>query len=318
MRIVFMGSPAFAVPSLEALLRAGHDVSLVVTRPPRKAGRGQRERQPAVATAAFRLGLPLHQPERIRSSDAVERISGARPDVVVVAAYGQILPPSVLGIPRLGCLNVHPSLLPRHRGASPFAGAILASDRETGVSIMLMDEGMDTGPLLSRVRTPITDMDDEVTLSSRLASLGAQLLVETLPRWATGGMSPEPQDPAQVTLTRPVTRADGILHWNESARDLWRRVRAYAEWPQGYTWWRGKLLRVHTAAYDTAAEGEPGLVEPWGSRQRAPVAAAIGTGEGVLLPTVVRLEGRRPLAIDAFLRGYPAFIGSRLESSGPA
>lgn len=316
LRVVFMGSPAFAVPSLLALHQAGHDLPLVVTSPPRKAGRGQRQTQPPVATAATELGIAIYQPERIGSPDALERIAAAAPDAIVVAAYGQILPPGALAIPPLGCLNVHPSLLPRHRGASPISAAILAGDAETGVSIMLMDEHVDTGPVLGGALAPIQDADDELTLSPRLATLGAQLLVDTLPGWAAGTVQPQPQDPSRATLTRPTTRADGILHWDHPARDLWRRVRAYAAWPGGLTWWRGRLLRIQAATHDPTVEGEPGLVQPWG--QRRATAAAIGTGKGVLLPTVVALESRRPMAIDAFLRGYPRFLGSRLESSGPA
>lgn len=299
---------------MNALLSAGHTVALAVTRPPRPAGRGRQQTQPPVARRALEAGLQLYQPERIRATDALERIARVQPDVLVVVAYGLILPPSVLAIPRLGCLNVHASLLPRHRGAAPISAALLDGDPETGVSMMLMDEGMDTGPVVARRSTPIASADDEITLSDRLAGLGADLLSETLPAWAAGSIHPEPQDEARATLTRPTTRADGILDWTRPAVELWRRVRAYAGWPQGLTWWAGQLLHICSAGYDEAAHGAPGVVQPWGPRQRAPTAAAIGTGAGVLLPVVVSLAGRRPMPIDAFLRGHPAFIGSVLET----
>jgi methionyl-tRNA formyltransferase len=316
LRIVFLGTPEFAVPSLKALLGAGHLVALVVTRPPREAGRGRRQTQPPVARIALQIGLPLYQPERVRATEVAERIADAQPDLLLVVAYGQILPPAVLAIPRLGCLNVHASLLPRHRGASPISAALLGGDTETGVSVMLMDEGMDTGPVLARRSTSVAPVDDEITLTERLAAMGAELLTETLPRWARGEIQPEAQDQARVTLTRPTTRSDGTLDWTQPAVELCRRVRAFAAWPQGLTWWKGQLLHICSAGYDEAAMGVPGIVQAWGPRQRAPVAAAVGTGAGVLLPVVVGLQGRRPTPIDAFLRGHPGFIGSTLQTVG--
>lgn len=312
LRTVFMGTPALAVPSLRALVAAGHDVALVVTQAARPAGRGRHEAQPPVATAAAELGIPIIQPDRVRAPDALDHIAREEPDAIVVAAYGQILPAALLAIPRLGCINVHPSLLPRYRGASPISAAILEGDASTGVSIMLVDEGMDTGPVLSQIQTPIADADDQVSLTARLAELGAGLLVATLPRWAAGEVRAQPQDAAHATVTRRTTPADGILRWAEPAVALWRRVRAYAEWPQAFTSWEGKRLRILTAAYDPSLAAEPGAVVPAGPRARSPVAAAIGTGEGALLPQTVGLEGRRALPIDAFLRGHPTFIGARL------
>jgi methionyl-tRNA formyltransferase len=315
MRIVFMGSPLLAVPSLRALVEAGHEVRLVVTQVARPAGRGRRELQPPVAMAAAELGIAITQPERVRAPESLERIGREAPDAIVVAAYGQILPPALLAIPRLGCINVHPSLLPRHRGTSPISAAILAGDPVTGVSIMLMEAGMDTGPVLSQTTTAIADTDDQVTLTARLAELGAGLLVETLARWAIGDVKPQPQDAAVATVTRRTTPADGLLNWNEPAIALWRRVRAYAEWPQAFTAWEGKRLRILAADHDSALSAEPGRVLAVGARVRSPAAAAIGTREGVLLPRIVGLEGRKALSVDTFLRGYPRLIGARLGSA---
>ena len=310
--VVFLGTAEFAVPSLERLVENGHRVTMVVTRAARPAGRGRRETQPPIADAATRLGLPLFQPERVRRTEAVAEIANERPDILVVAAYGQILPTSVLEIPRLGCLNVHASLLPRHRGASPISAAILAGDEVGGVSIMLMDAGMDTGPVIRQAATAIADQDDQQSLTARLATLGADLLVETIPSWASDAISPSPQDEALATLTRPTVRADGELDWTAPAVDLWRRIRAFSEWPQGFTSWNGKLLRIASATYDPTTQAEPGLVISHGPPRRVPNAAAIGTREGVLIPRMVVLEGRKPMPIDAFLAGHSSFIGSHL------
>jgi methionyl-tRNA formyltransferase len=315
MRVIFMGSPDLAVPSLRALVRAGHDICLAVTQPPHAAGRGRRERQPAVAVEAVSLGIDVFQPERVRRPEAVARLQAASPELIVVAAFGQILPSSILSIPRYGCVNVHPSLLPRHRGATPISGALLAGDAVTGVSIMLMDAGMDTGPVLAQVETTIADDDDQVTLTDQLARQGADLLVPTVERWVAGTLSAQPQDESQATLTPLTTRTDGALRWEEPARALWRRVRAYAEWPQGYTRWEGRLLRVRRAHLGEGAAA-PGEVIPWGAPTRVPTSAAVGTGEGVLVLDVVGLEGRQLLPIDAFLRGQPRLIGARLETEG--
>ncbi|MPZ13467.1 MAG: methionyl-tRNA formyltransferase [Chloroflexi bacterium] len=309
-----MGTPSLAVVSLRALAAAGTSVSLAVTQVARPAGRGRRETAPPVARAAAELGILHFQPDRIRDPDAVERLASEAPDVIVVVAYGQILPPAVLTIPRLGCINVHLSLLPRHRGASPVSGAILAGDEVTGVTIMLMDEGMDTGPIVAQRETPIAPEDDEATLRERLAALGADLLVETLPNWGDGRITSRPQDHARATVTRKVKREDALLNWGHPAIHLWQRIRAYAEWPQGHTFWEGKRLRIRTAAVDDSASAEPGLVIPWGPRTRSPSAVAIGTGQGVLVPKTLGLEGRQVVPIGAFLAGHPTFIGSHLPS----
>jgi methionyl-tRNA formyltransferase len=314
LRVVFMGSPPFAVPSLRALVNAGCQVTLAVTQPDHPAGRGRRPTAPAAAVAATSMGIPVFQPERLRRPEAVARIQEEHPDVIVISAYGQILSRGVLDIPRLGCVNVHPSLLPRHRGPSPIPAAILAGDSVTGASIMLLDEGLDSGPVLARVQVPIADDDDAATLMPGLADTGAQLLVETLPRWASGEIQPEPQNHDEATYSKLLTRADGALDWRQPAGDLWRRVRAVVEWPQAFTSWDGKLLRILAAGYDPSGSAEPGEVVPVGARVRVPTAAAIGTGAGLILPRVVGIEGRRPTPIDAFLRGYPGLIGARLST----
>jgi len=309
MRLVFMGTPDYAVPCLAALLEAGHQVLAVYTSPDRPRGRGRRLEPPPVKAFAQERGLPVHQPPSLRLPQAQEGLASLGPQAIVVAAYGKILPPQVLRIPPLGCLNVHPSLLPRHRGPSPVVTALLEGDAVTGVTVMLLDEGMDTGPILAQREEPILPEDTTPTLTERLFRLGAVLLVETLPRWAAGELTPRPQDPARATVTRLVRKEDGLIPWGASAERIARMVRAYQPWPGAYTRWRGQLLKVHQAEPLSPGHprGRPGEVLFLEGR-----GAVVVTGEGLLRLQRVQLEGKRPMAVEEFLRGHPAFIGSRL------
>ncbi len=247
LRIVFMGSPAFAVPSLDGLLAAGHDIVLVLAQPDRPAGRGRQPTPPPVAAFARERGLPLFQPPTLKPPEAFQRVREAAPDVIVVAAYGLILRREVLDLPPLGCLNIHASLLPRHRGAAPISAAILAGDPETGIGLMQMEVGLDTGPVLASVSTPIGPTDDTPTLTDRLALLGRDLLVETLPRWAEGAITPAPQDDTLATYAPKITREDARLDWSRPAVELERQVRAYRGWPDAFTTWQGKQVKVLAA-----------------------------------------------------------------------
>src|SRR5436190_7766161 len=222
LRVLFMGSPGFAVPSLEGLFDAGHEVALVLAQPDRPAGRGRQPTSPPVAAFARERGLPLFQPPSLKPPEAFARVRETAPDIVVVAAYGLILRREVLELPRLGCLNVHASLLPRHRGAAPVSAAILAGDAETGVCLMRMEVGLDTGPVLARLSTPIGPTDTTPTLTDRLAQLGRKVLDDTLPRWAAGEIVPEPQDDTLATYAPKITREDARLDWSLSAEELWR------------------------------------------------------------------------------------------------
>ncbi|HEY76831.1 MAG TPA: methionyl-tRNA formyltransferase [Thermoflexia bacterium] len=304
-----MGSPEFAVPSLKAVARAYRVVG-VVTQPDRPAGRGGRLRPPPVKVAAQELGVPIYQPESLRTTEAVERLAAWEPDVVVVAAFGQILPPSMLDLPRYGCLNVHASLLPRWRGAAPVAAAILAGDPVTGVTLMKMDEGVDTGPILAQRAEPIRPDDTTGSLTARLAQKGADLLLEVLPLYLNGDLVPRPQPEEGVTYCRPLKKEDGRLDWTRPAVELERRVRAMTPWPGAFTTWEGKHLKVLRAALLADWEGvePPGTVVPVGK------GAAVVAGEGALELLEVQLAGRRPLPIDAFLRGQRAFLGAMLGS----
>lgn len=321
LRLVFMGSPAFAVPSLEGLLEAGHTIALVLAQPDRPAGRGRQPTPPPVAAFARERGLPLFQPPSLKPPEAFARVREAAPDAIVVAAYGLILRREVLDLPPLGCLNVHASLLPRHRGAAPIPAAILAGDAETGVCIMRMEAGLDTGPVLACRSTPIAPSDDTPALTERLARLGRDLLVETLPRWAAGGLVPTPQDERLATYAPKIQREDARLDWTRPAEQLWRQVRAYRGWPDAFTTWQGKQLKVLAArpiARSSVAPSElpalaglpPGRVVlvPDGSAQRP----AVVTGDGLLVLEIVALEGKRPADAADVVRGYRALVGADL------
>lgn len=314
MRLVFMGTPEHALPCLEALLEAGHEVVGVCCPPDRPAGRGRRPQEPAVKRLAAQRGLAVFQYPSLRAADAQEGLRALRPEALVVAAYGKLLPKEILGIPSLGSLNVHPSLLPRHRGPSPVVTAILEGDEVTGVTVMLLDEGMDTGPILAQREAPVREEDTTPSLTARLFRLGAALLVEVLPRWARGDLQPRRQDEARATNTRLVRKEDGQVDWRAPAVRIERRIRAYQPWPGTYTWWRGSLLKVLQAeALPGAVVGaEPGQVVDLEGHQREPIVVA--TGEGLLLLQRVQLEGKRPVDMEEFLRGHAGFTGSRLPS----
>lgn len=309
MRIVFMGTPDFAIPCLEGLLQAGHEVVGVYCRPDKEVGRGQRVEAPPIKQFAAERGLPVFQPTSLRRKEAQAELSDLASEVAVVAAYGVLLPREVLDTPPLGCLNVHPSLLPRHRGPAPVVTAILEGDELTGVTIMLLDEGMDTGPILAQRQDLVHADDTAPVLTRRLFAQGAELLVETLPRWAAGGIEAAPQNEALATTTRRMTKEDGVLDWTASAEHLGRKVRAYEPWPGSYTSWQGKQLKVLAAH---AEKGE--AASPMGTVVEAAEGAAVVTGEGVLVLGQVQLEGRRGTPIREFLQGYPDFVGSKLPS----
>jgi methionyl-tRNA formyltransferase len=312
LRVVFMGSPEFAVPPLEKLVLNGYQVSAVYTRPDKPAGRGRGLVSPPVKLAAKSLGLEVVQPPSLKEAGVAEQLKQLKPDVIVVAAFGQILPRAVLDIPRLGAVNVHPSLLPRFRGASPVAAAILAGDEFSGVSIMLMDEGMDTGPLLARAQVPISAVDTTGSLSAKLSLVGASLLLEALCHYSREELNPQPQDEAGASSSGVITKEEGEIDWHLSAVDIGRRVRAFYPWPGCYTKWRGKKLDIIEALplnEEKAFKG--GEVVALSSKG----GFGIGTGDGVLGILRLKLEGKKALSADEFLRGQRDFMGAVLPSS---
>ena len=291
-----MGSPDFAVPCLEALA-GSYPVVGVVTQPDRPAGRGGSLRPPAVKEAALRLGLPVIQPEKLRQPEALEQLARWAPDVIVVAAFGQILRPNVLDLPRYGCVNVHGSLLPRWRGAAPLQAAILAGDRETGITIMKMDPGVDTGPILSQRALPIAADETGGSLFVRMAQLGADLLLETLPRYLAGELGPRPQPEQGATYAPMLKKEDGLLDLTRPAVELERRVRAMHPWPGAYFVWQGQPVKVLRAVLREQAS--PGA----GRRLVVDGLPALGTGEGLLLLQEVQPAGKKPMPGKAFLAG---------------
>lgn len=306
-RVVFMGTPEFAVPSLAALVDAGYEMVGVFTREDQPAGRGQRVEQSPVKQFALERGLPVFQPRTLRSAAEQTALRELQPDVAVVAAYGLILPQTVLDIPLHGCVNVHGSLLPRHRGAAPIAAAILAGDAEAGISIMLMDAGVDTGPVLATTSLPIAVEDTTGTLTGKLAHLGAELLARTLPAWLNGAVAPQPQPEEGATYAPRIEKEAGRIDWREPAEVVAREVRAYQPWPSAYTSWNGQMLKLLRVQAGPGAQGEPGTVVSEGKR------AGIVTGDGVLWLEEVQLQGKKALPAAAFLAGARGFVGSVLE-----
>ena len=304
-----MGTPDFAVPTLDALLNRGHDVVGVFTQPDRPAGRGRRLRPSPVKTFSAQHDLPVFQPGSLRRDpDACALIVDLEPDAVVVAAYGLFLPSAVLEAPRYGCLNIHPSLLPRHRGPSPVISTILGGDEMGGVTIMLLDEGMDTGPVLAQKATRIGRDETAVALTSRLFDLGAELLVETLEVWIQGKIAPSVQDDEEATITRLLKREDGRLDWDESAEAIERRIRAFTPWPGTFSTWGGKTLKVVSGRLASGSvESTPGTVSaPAGD------SIVVAAGSGALELLEIQLEGRARARAADFARGQRDFIGSVL------
>ena len=306
MRLAFLGTPDFALPALEALLDAGHEVVRVYAQPPRPAGRGHKLRLSPVQAFAEPRGIPVATPASLREPALQSDFAGLDLDAAVTAAYGLLLPPAVLAAPRFGCLNLHASLLPRWRGAAPIQHAILAGDRETGISVMAMDEGLDTGPVFLERRTPIGPETTGGELHDRLAQLGAEAVVETLAGLADGRLEPVPQPEAGVTWAPKLAREDGLLDWTRPARELERRVRAFAPRPGARFIFRGESIRVEAADVETGG-GPPGRVLDDG--------AAIACGEGVLRLLRLQRPGRSAMDATAFLHGFALPAGTDLTDA---
>jgi methionyl-tRNA formyltransferase len=307
-RIVFMGTPDFAVPSLHILMDKGYKVVGVITQPDRPVGRKRVLTPPPVKVAAEKMGLPVFQPERLREPEAVARFLEMEPDLVVTAAYGQLLPEEVLRAPKHGCINVHASLLPKYRGGAPIHHALINGEKETGVTIMYMVKELDAGDILSQQAIPITDEDDVGTLHDRLAKVGADLLVKTLPPLLEGTIQAIPQNPAEVTYAPNIRREDEKIDWNRPARDLFNQVRGLRPWPVAFTLWKGKPLKIWRAlVLETEA------VEPPGTVLRVDEAGvAVAAGENALLIKELQPAGKKRMTADQFARGRNMKPGERL------
>lgn len=317
-----MGTPDFAVPALSALItppppplqgggvREGYKVVAVVTQPDRPSGRGKQLIPSPVKRLAQSAGLKVLQPETLKDEAAVAELAALEPDLMVVAAFGQILRQNVLTLPLYGCINIHASRLPRWRGAAPVAAAIRAGDAETGVTLMLMDTGLDTGPMLARRSVPITPQHTAGTLTAELAEVGATLLLETLPAWFAGHIEPQPQDNSQATLAPRLKKEQGAIHWTQSAVEIERQVRAFDPWPGTFTEGpRGpfKILVVEVAEMIDPPQARPGTVFKYQGR------VYVSTGQGVVRLVIVQPAGKKEMTAEAMLNGQPELLGARLR-----
>jgi methionyl-tRNA formyltransferase len=309
LRLAFMGTPDFAVPALSALVEAGHDVAAVYTQPPREAGRGQKLHPSPVHAAALERDIPARTPTSLKVAAEEAAFAALGLDAAVVVAYGLLLPKAILAAPRLGCLNIHASLLPRWRGAAPIQRALMAGDAETGVTIMQMDEGLDTGPMLLQECVPIASDDDAGILHDKLASLGARLIVRTLDSLASGALTAQPQPSAGVTYAARLTRDDERLDWRRSAEDLVRRVRALSPRPGVWFAMAGERLKVLAAdSIPETYEAEPGTI--------LDDRLTIACGREALRIVRIQRPGRAPMSAAEFLRGYRVPRGTVLPSPG--
>jgi methionyl-tRNA formyltransferase len=305
MRIIFMGSPAFAIPSLD-FLRKQYEICSVITQPDRPAGRGRSIRESAVKKLALSHNLPIAQPSSLRDEKILEQLSILESDLIVVAAFGQILPASILDLPKYGAINVHASLLPRWRGAAPIQAAILEGDERTGVTIMKMDPGLDTGPILSQNSVPIHRSETGGNLEERLAELGAKLLVETIPDYVIGEIVPSPQDDSAATYAPMLSKKDGQLDPAQTADRLARQVRAFEPWPTSFFFWQDLRIVVRSALPHPLESGTIGdVLEIEG-------LPAITTSTGSLVLKRIQPAGKRVMGAADFLNGSPEFIGANI------
>ncbi|MEW6562192.1 MAG: methionyl-tRNA formyltransferase [Pseudomonadota bacterium] len=310
MKILFAGTPQFAATALEALLAQGHEVVAVLTQPDRPAGRGMKLTPSPVKQTALSHGLPVLQPLTLKQADIQQKLAAYAADVMVVAAYGLILPQAVLDMPRFGCLNIHASLLPRWRGAAPIQRAILAGDAETGITIMQMDAGLDTGAMLLKKVCAIAPEDNAQTLHDKLAVLGAEAIVEVLPLVAAGTLSAEKQDDSQATYAAKLSKSEARLDWNQDATSLVRAVRAYHPFPVAQATVRETPVKIWQASVQSGRQGEPGLVltvEPHG--------ILVACGQGALLLEVLQRPGGKALPAAQFLQGFPLQPGDRFTQA---
>lgn len=316
LRIVFMGTPEFAVPSLQALLDADPNtvgrVVGVVTQPDRPKGRGHRLAPPPIKVLSRQAGLPVLQPAKMKDPDFLDALRSWTPDVIAVTAFGRILPPVVLELPPLGCVNVHGSLLPKYRGAAPIQWAVITGETETGITTMLMDPGLDTGPMLLREPVPIRPTETAGDLATRLAPLGGRLLVETIVGLKNGRLRPIPQDHTRATLAPLLKKEDGVLDWKEEAAALSNRIRGLTPWPGAYTYHgqeRWQLWRAQAAPVG-CAEAEPGTILAVTKE-----AIRIATGKGALLIQEIQPAAGKRLAVQQYLAGHPVIVGTTLTST---
>mgnify|MGYP005847903493 CR=1 FL=1 len=308
LKILFMGTPAFALPSLAALKQSGDKIVGVVTQPDKPKGRGMRPAMPPVKEWALKEGVPVYQPKSAKAASFIDQMRGLVPDIIVVVAYGKLLPKELLKLPRLGCVNLHASLLPKYRGAAPIQWALINGEEKTGVTTMLLDEGMDTGPLLLQREMTILEKDDFESLERRLSLLGAELLVETVAKLKRGEITPIPQPHEGASYAPMLKKEDGLIDWGRSAVEIERRVRALNPWPGTFTFISGKLLKLlKVKVICEEAGGEPGEVVAV-----SPEGLFVACGRGRLLITQLQPEGGRRMTAREFSLGHKVALGTIL------
>ncbi len=307
MKVIYMGTPEFAVGPLEAILKAGHEVCAVVTQPDKQKGRGKEVKCSPVKECALRHHIPVLQPTKIRAAEAAEELRGFGADIFVVAAFGQILSEEILRMPLYGCINIHASLLPRYRGAAPIQRAIMDGEKETGVTIMQMDKGIDTGDMLLKCVVPITEADTGDSLHDKLSAAGAGLVVEALEQIAADNITPEKQKEEGVCYAAMLSKEEGRIKWDMPAEQIERLVRGLNSWPSAYTSYRGKTLKIWEAAVDQEVHGEPGEVMAV-TKDTILVAA----GNGGLQIKSLQIEGKKRMPVKDFLLGYKMSAGEKL------
>jgi methionyl-tRNA formyltransferase len=313
MTLVFLGTPSFAVPTLERIVQAGHRVLAVFTQPDRPKGRGGQLSASPVKVSALQLALPVHQPERIRRPEPVEQLKQMQPDAMVVVGYGQIIPQSIIDIPRHGIINVHGSLLPKYRGAAPIQWAIANGETTTGVTTMRIDAGLDTGDMLLKWETSIGPEENALELGQRMAQAGADLLVQTLAEVEAGTLRAEPQDNGQASLAPILKKEDGQVDWNWPARKIFDRARGFLPWPGAYSYFRGQLFHVWKARVaKESGDATPGRLMPRKKR------LLVSSGEGTALELLeVQVEGRKRMPAEAFVNGH-RLAENEILGAGPA
>ncbi len=308
MRVIFMGTPDFAVGTLEALIASKHEIVGVVTQPDKPKGRGKAMQFPPVKEIAVREGLPVFQPKKVREPEVVETLRSLNADVIVVVAFGQIIPESILKLTRYGCINVHGSLLPKYRGAAPIQWAVIDGEKESGITTMQMDEGLDTGDMLLKKIVPLTEKETGGSLFDKLSQAGAELLIETLEKLEEGSLVPEKQGESPTAYAKMLTKDMGNIDWNQDAGSIERLIRGLNPWPSAYTKTHGKTLKIWSAdVLEETSQKAPGTVL---KAQKGEFH--IQTGEGVLAVRELQLEGKKRMDTAAFLRGYEIEEGMNL------
>ncbi|MFB4322804.1 methionyl-tRNA formyltransferase [Priestia sp. BR_2] len=313
MNIVFMGTPAFAVPSLEMLIAEGYTIAAVVTQPDRPQGRKKVLTPTPVKEAALRHGIPVLQPQRLRNPEAVAELAEYKPDLIVTAAYGQILPKSVLDMPALGCLNVHGSLLPAYRGGAPIQRSIINGESVTGITLMYMAEGLDTGDMIARTEVPIEDDDTAGTMFEKLSQAGAELLRRELPRLVKGRVEAEPQDDLKATYAPNLTRDDEKIDWSRTSREIYDQIRGLVPYSGGFTLWNGEVFKVWAAAKPDSAQKPSGDAQPGTVLELHETGIVVKTGDGTLTLLTVQPSGKKAMDAAQFVRGTSLTAGTVLS-----